>query len=67
MIDVGTFVAWEAPTSGITYKGRVQERREIDSTVVLRIKVAGTYETEGDANVPESACRVLVKKKEPQE
>ena len=68
MINVGMFVAWESSTSGITYKGRVQERREIDGTVVLlRIKVAGTYETEGDANVPESACRVLVKKKEPQE
>ena len=72
MIDVGTFVAWESSTSGITYKGRVQERREIDSTVVLRIKVAGKYETEGDAispsiDVPESACRVLLKKKEAQE
>ena len=25
MIDVGTFVAWESPTSGITYKGCVHE------------------------------------------
>ena len=67
MIDVGTFVAWESGTSGSSYKGRVQERRELDGQVVLRIMVAGTYETEGDAIVPESACRVLVKKKEPQE
>ena len=67
MIDVGTFVAWESPTSGITYKGRVQERREIDGNVVLRIMVAGKYETEGDAIVPESACRVLMKKTKPQE
>ena len=67
MIAVGTFVAWESSTSGTTYKGRVLERRDLDGQIVLRIKVAGTYETEGDANVPESACRVLVKKKEPQE
>jgi hypothetical protein len=65
MIDVGKFVAWESPTSGITYKGRVRERLENDDTVVLRIIVAGPYETEGDAVVPESACRVLMKKANP--
>jgi ribosomal protein L35AE/L33A len=63
MIAVGQFVAWESPNSGVTYKGRVQERREIDGAVTLRIKVAGTYEIEGDAIVPEAACRTLVKKK----
>lgn len=67
MIDVGKFVAWESPTTGIAYKGRVQERREIDGTIILRIKVAGKGETEGDAIVPESACRVLMKKTKPQE
>ena len=66
MIPVGTFVAWESPTTGTTYKGRVQERRDVDGQVVLRIKVAGTYETAGDATVPEQACRQLAKKK-PQE
>ena len=65
-IDVGQFVAWESPTSGITYKGRVQERQEIDGKVVLRIMVAGKYETAGDAIVPESACRVLIKKHQEQ-
>ena len=67
MINVGTFVAWESGTSGSSYKGRVQELRELDGQVVLRIKVAGTYEAEGDALVPESACRVLIKKTKPQE
>ena len=63
MIPVGTFVAWESPTTGITYKGRVQERHDVDGQAVLRIKVAGTYETDGDATIPEQACRQLTKKK----
>ena len=61
-IDVGQFVAWESPNTGITYKGRVQERQEIDGKILLRIMVAGKGETEGDAIMPESACRVLLKK-----
>ena len=67
MIDVKAFVAWESPTTGITYKGGVRERLEIDGQIFLRIMVAGKYETEGDAIVPESACRVLTKKKTNQE
>lgn len=65
-IDIGQFVAWESPNTGITYKGRVQERREIDGTSVLRIKVAGRGIIKGDVIMPEADCRVLVKKHQEQ-
>lgn len=63
MIDVDAFVAFVSPLSGVTYKGRVRERREIDGKIFLLIKVAGKHETSGDPLVLESACRVLTKKK----
>ena len=59
-IEVGQFVAWESPNTGATVKGRVQERQEIDGKMLLRIKIAGSA---GDAIMPESAVRVLVKKR----
>lgn len=58
-IEVGQFVAWESPNTGAAVKGRVQERQEIDGKILLRIKIAGSA---GDAIMPESAVRVLVKK-----
>lgn len=61
-IEVGQFVAWESPTTGITYKGRVQEREKIEGKSLLRIKVAGAPV---DVTMPESACRVLEKKTRP--
>ena len=67
MIAVGTFVAFESPLSGVTYKGRVRERSEIGGTTFLLIKVAGKGETADDPLVLESACRVLTKKPNPQE
>ena len=62
---VGQFVAWESSTTGLTCKGRVQERfRDIDGSFSLRIKVAGEP---GDASVPQARSRSSFHDQEVQE